>query len=113
MGGEGSGTNDVINLMTTMLYQPMLDFLIAEGKTSPRDMIVFCAIARYMNKDGRGAFPSTASLAFQLHLTERSVQRCLKSLVDKQCITPTFWKRHSTAYEIGPKLIPHKDFRRS
>jgi Helix-turn-helix domain len=43
-------------------------------------LLVLLAIADYAHDDGTGAFPSVPTIARKARMTERSVQRCLRSL---------------------------------
>lgn len=87
-----------------MFYQPMLDYIIIQ-KVTPREFMVFCMIARHMDKEGKRSFPSTLSLSMQTGISRRAIQKSVKSLVNKNYLKVAPWKRHATTYELGSELI--------
>lgn len=97
------GINDGTSV--DMFYQPLLDFIVLDGKASPREFMVFCLVAKHMNREGKNAFPSTNTIAFQAHISRRHVQRSLKVLVLFGYLEASPLKRRSTEYRLGEKLL--------
>lgn len=89
-----------------MFYQPMLDVIMLNHSISPREFMVFCTLAKHMDKEGGNSYPSTKTIAFRMGITERSVQRCVSALEEQGYITTVQRKRTATVYTIGDKLRP-------
>lgn len=68
-----------------MAVQVMGEALRTTGVTST-EKLVLIGLADHANHDGTGAWPSVATLAEYADVTERTVQRCLRSLEDKGLI---------------------------
>lgn len=89
-----------------MFYQHFLDIIILDHAITPRDFMVFCIVARHMNKDGEKSFPSTNTMAFRMGVTRRLVQLSIARLKQLGYLDVIQRKRQVSVYSLGPKLRP-------
>lgn len=61
----------------------VMDHSTAEGS----DRLVLISIARHADQAGAGSWPSVATIAKECAVSERTVQRCLRSLAERRDIT--------------------------
>ena len=57
------------------------------SELSPKDLLIYVSIKRYMNNDTREAFPSLETIAKHASSTKPTVRKCIDKLVDLEYIT--------------------------
>jgi len=57
------------------------------SELSPKDLLIYVSIKRYMNNETREAFPSLETIAKHASSTKPTVRKCIDKLVDLEYIT--------------------------
>lgn len=80
--------------------------LVESSEISPKTLVVYCALKRYMNKDTLECFPSIKLVASKCGCSEKTVKTAIDELVKNEFITKIVRPGQSNVY----KFSTHKGF---